>query len=74
MGLSGEVREEDDAGGEGPVVHGFIERSKERYMDVGVTEPIRLSFRPWCVLCDAYTKVLESVLPARASRHCHVMC
>ena len=29
MGLSGEVREEDEAGGKGPVVHGFIaKRSK----------------------------------------------
>lgn len=55
MGLSGEVGEEDEAGGEGPVVHGFVSGPKGgAYMDVGVAEPMLLSFRAWCVLCDAY--------------------
>lgn len=30
MGLCGEVREEDEAGREGPVGHGFIKKSKGR--------------------------------------------
>lgn len=46
MGLSGKVGEEDKAGGEGPVVHGFYKGSKGgACMDVGVAEPMLLSLQ-----------------------------
>lgn len=52
MGVSGEVGEEDKAGGKGTVVHGFIGMSKGTIDECGRLIALSLmSFKPWCILC-----------------------
>lgn len=70
MGLSGEVREEDEAGREGPVVHGFLKGPKGgAYKDLGVAEPMLLSLQGIVCTMRCVCK-LNDLRHPRGLEHC----
>ena len=42
MGLRGEIFEEDEAGGDGSVIHGLSEESSCGHVGMGISEPIAI--------------------------------
>ena len=76
VGLGGEVIEENEAGGKGPIVHGFLEELQGWCTRLGITWPMLLSFKPSRMLDIGRANRVAGSQMISGSRfeHLHVTC